>query len=162
MEKSAGVRGSVRVRQLKWGAVLLGAAGLAVFAYGVEFLIVNFSGFIEIGLTPELVGTSAALRTQNPTLYNYISHLQVNLAAFIIAYGVVLIALAWFGVRRGARWAVWAVLGSYVLGLVVGLPIHYVYGLATIEHVGPFYLVTVAIVAGSWLAYRSMPTASGE
>jgi threonine/homoserine/homoserine lactone efflux protein len=39
---------------------------------------------------------------------------------------------------------------------VVGLPIHYVYGLATLEHVGPFYLVTLAVLGGAWLAYTGM------
>ncbi len=42
--------------------------------------------------------------------------------------------------------------GKLPLGTPVALPIHYVYGLATLGHVGPFYLVTLAVPAGTWLA----------
>jgi hypothetical protein len=142
-------------RSRDWSVALIGAAGLAVVLYGIAFLVVNFTAFIELGLTPDLVGTSAALRVENPTLYNYLSHLQVNLAAFIIAYGIVLVALAWFPIRRGQRWAVWTVLGSALIAGAIGLPIHYVYGLATLGHLGPFYVVTVFVLVGSWLGFRS-------
>jgi hypothetical protein len=137
-----------------WGGTAIAACGVAVFAYGLVFLITNFTAFIEVGLTGQLVGTSAtALQSSNATLYRYISHLQVNLAAFIMVYGMALAALAWFGIRRGERWALWTAVASYLLGLVVALPIHYVYGLATLQHVGPFYLTTVGLAAGAWLSY---------
>jgi len=150
------------VELIKWGSAAIAVAGAAVFIYGAVFLILNFTAFIELGLSHQLVGTSAAaLRAENPTLYNYISHLQVNLAAFIMIYGLALAALAWFGIRRGQRWALWTALGSYLLGLVVALPIHYVYGLAALGHVGPFYLVTVAVLGGAWLSYAGMLKARG-
>jgi hypothetical protein len=144
-----------QARSRDWSVALIGAAGLAVVLYGITFLVVNFTAFIEVGLTPDLVGASVALRVENPTLYNYLSHLQVNLAAFIIAYGIVLIALAWFPIRRGQRWAIWTVLGSSLIALAIGLPIHYAYGLATLGHVGPFYVVTAFVLVGSWLGYRA-------
>jgi hypothetical protein len=56
----------------------------------------------------------------------------------------------------GERWALWTAVGSYLLGLAVALPIHYVYGLAMLGHVGPFYLVTLAVLAGTWLTYTGM------
>ena len=139
------------------GALLIAAGGAATFLYGLVFVVVNFTTFIEIGLNSSLMGTSAGgLQAQNPTLYRFVSHLQMNLAAFIMAYGLVLTALAWFGIRRGERWALWTAMASFVLALLVALPIHYVYGLAAIGHVGPFYLVIVAFLVGWWLAYRGM------
>jgi len=150
------------VELIKWGSAAIALAAAAVFFYGLVFLVLNFTAFIELGLSRHLVGTSAAaLQAENPTLYNYISHLQVNLAAFIMIYGLALAALAWFGIRRGQRWALWTALGSYLLGLVVALPIHYVYGLAALGHVGPFYLVTVAVLGGAWLSYAGMLKARG-
>jgi len=147
---------------VNWGGTAIAAAGVAVFVYGLVFLVVNFTTFIEVGLNGKLVGTNAAgLQADNPILYRYISHLQVNLAAFIMIYGVALAALAWFGIRRGQRWALWTPMGSYLLGLAVALPIHYVYGLATLGHVGPFYLVTLAVLAGAWLSYTGMARAAG-
>jgi hypothetical protein len=140
-----------------WGGTAVAACGVAVFAYGLVFLIMNFTAFIEVGLTRQLVGTSAAtLQSSNPTLYKYISHLQVNLAAFIMVYGMALAALAWFGIRRGERWALSTAVASYLVGLIVALPVHYAYGLATLQHVGPFYLVTVVLAVGAWFGYMGM------
>lgn len=149
--------------RLEIGARLIAVAGAAVLIYGIAFLVLNFTSFIETGLSPQLVGGDAqGIQGFSPALYRYISHLQVNIAAFIIANGMMLIALAWFGVRRGQRWALWTALLSYVVGLVVGLPIHYVYGLATLVHVGPFYLVTALVLVGSGLAYSGLPRFSTE
>jgi len=74
-----------------------------------------------------------------------------------LAFGIALTALAWFGVRQGQRWALSAALAAYFVGLGIGLPIRYVYGLATLVHVGPFYVVTAAVVIGSALACSGMP-----
>jgi len=149
--------------RLEMGARLIAIAGVAVLIYGIAFLILNFTSFIETGLNPQLVGGDAqSIQSYSPTLYRYISHLQVNIAAFIIANGMMLTALAWFGVRRGERWALWTALLAYLVGLVVGLPIHYVYGLATLVHVGPFYLVTVLVLIGSGLAYSGLPRFSDK
>ena len=159
----SGLRSADRAESLKWGSAAIALAGAAVFVYGLVFLVLNFTAFIELGLTRQLVGTSAAaLQTENPTLYKYISHLQVNLAAFIMIYGLALAALAWFGIRRGQTWALWTAVGSYLLGLVVALPIHYVYGLAALGHVGPFYLVTLAMLGGAWLSQAGMPRANDQ
>lgn len=143
--------------ELNRGAWLIAAGGVATFLYGLVFLFVNFTSFIEIGLNGNLMGTTkSSLQAQNPTFYNFVSHLQVNLAAFIMAYGLALVALAWFGIRRGERWALWTALASFFLALIVGLPIHYVYGLAALGHVGPFYLVIATVLIGAWLSWRGM------
>lgn len=146
------------------GAKLVLVAGAAVLVYGLVFLVMNFTSFIEIGLSPALVGGDAgSLQAADGAMYRYISHLQVNLAAFIVANGLMMILVSWFGIRRGERWAVVAVLATYLLGLLIGLPIHYVYGLATLVHVGPFYLVTALVVAGCALAWSGLgPSRAGS
>lgn len=139
--------------RIETGARLIALAGAAIFVYGVVFLILNFTSFIETGLNRQLVGgDSHSIQLFSPSLYRYISHLQVNIAAFIVGNGIMLTALAWFGVRRGQRWALWTALAAYMVGLAIGLPIHYAYGLATLVHVGPFYVVTALVVIGSGLA----------
>jgi hypothetical protein len=144
--------------RLEMGSRLIVLAGVAVFVYGIAFLVLNFTSFIETGLSAQLVGGDAqSIQGFSSGLYRYISHLQVNIAAFMIANGMMLIALAWFGVRRGEMWALWTALLAYMVGLLVGLPIHYVYGLATLVHVGPFYVVTALILIGSGLAYSGRP-----
>jgi hypothetical protein len=90
------------------GGNLVLLAGVGLVGYGVMFLVRNFTGFIELGLTPQLIGgTPEDIRAFSPQLYHYISHLQVALAAFIIALGIAVIATAWNGIRTGQRWALW-------------------------------------------------------
>ena len=138
------------------GAKLVALAGIGLVGYGIMFLIRNFTGFIELGLTPEHVGgTPEQIRAFSPHLFNYISHLQVALAAFLIAFGMALIALAWFGIRTGQRWALSTAFIAPVVAIVLGLPLHYVYGLATVGHLGPIYLDVAILLIGIVLAKRA-------
>jgi hypothetical protein len=90
--------------QLNLGATLVALSGIGLMGYGIMFLVRNFTGFIELGLTPEHVGgTPAQIRDFSPDLYEYISHLQAAVSGFIIALGVSVIALAWYGIRRRER-----------------------------------------------------------
>jgi hypothetical protein len=139
------------------GANLVTLAGIGLVGYGVVFLIRNFTGFIELGLTPAHVGgTPEQIRAFSPHLYNYISHLQVAVAALMIALGVAVIALAWRGIRTGQRWALWTAFLAPVIGVAVALPPHYVYGIATMGHVGPIYLDVAILTLGTVLARRGM------
>lgn len=141
------------------GANLVTLAGIGLVGYGVMFLIRNFTGFIELGLTPEHVGgTPEQIRAFSPHLYNYISHLQVAVAAFIIALGVAVIALAWRGIRTGQRWALWTAFLAPAIGVGLALPLHYVYGLATIGHLGLIYLDVAIWLVGIVLAWRAFAT----
>ena len=124
-----------------FGTNLVLLAGIGLVGYGLMFLVRNFTGFIELGLTPQHIGgTPEEIRAFSPHLYNYISHLQVAVAAFIIALGIAVIALAWNGIRTGQRWALWTAFLAPVVGVGLALPLHYVYGLATLGHLGLIYL----------------------
>ncbi len=139
------------------GAKLVALAGIGLVAYGVMFLIRNFTGFIELGLTPEHVGgTPEQIRAFSPHLFYYISHLQVALAGFIIAFGMAVTALAWFGIRTGERWALWTAFFAPVVAIVLALPLHYVYGLATLGHLGLIYLDVAILLIGIAVAHRGL------
>ena len=140
----------------RFGTNLVILAGIGLVGYGVMFLIRDFTGFIELGLTPEHVGgTPEQIRALSPHLYNYISHLQVAVAALMIALGVAVIALAWRGIRARQRWALWTAFLAPVIGVALALPLHYVYGIATIGHLGPIYLDVAILVVGTVLARRA-------
>jgi hypothetical protein len=138
------------------GANLVTLAGIGLVGYGLMFLIRNFTGFIELGLTPEHIGgTPAQIRAFSPHLYDYISHLQVAVAAFIIALGVAVIALAWFGVRHGQRWALGAAFLAPLIGVGLALPLHFVYGFATMGHLGLIYLDVAIWLVGIVLSWKA-------
>ena len=139
------------------GAKLVALAGIGLIGYGVMFLIRNFSGFIELGLTPQHVGgTPEQIQAFSPHLFYYISHLQVAVAAFIIALGVAVIPLAWIGIRTGQRWALWTAFAAPAIGVGLALPLHYVYGLATLGHLGLIYLDAAILLVGTVLAHKAL------
>jgi hypothetical protein len=139
------------------GANLVLLAGAGLVGYGVVFLVRNFTGFIELGLTPQLIGgTPEDIRAFSPHLYNYISHLQVALAGFMIALGIAVIATAWNGIRTGQRWALWTAFFAPLVAVVVGLPLHYPYGFATLGHLGVIYLEVAMLLVGTVLAARAL------
>jgi hypothetical protein len=125
------------------------------------FLIRNFNGFIELGLTPHHVGgTPEQIRAFSPELYNYISHLQVAVSGFIIALGIAVIALAWFGIRSGQTWALWTAFLAPVIGVAIALPLHFIYGIGTLGHLGLIYLDAVILLVGTVLSYNALKSAS--
>ena len=143
------------------GANVVALAGLGLVGYGIMFLIRNFNGFIELGLTPEHVGgTPEQIQAFSQNLYNYISHLQVAVAAFIIALGVAVIALAWFGIRNGERWAMWTAFITPVIGVAIALPLHFTYGIGTLGHLGLIYLDAVILLVGTVMSYNALKSSS--
>ena len=144
--------------RLSLGANLVALSGVGLVGYGVMFLVRNFTGFIELGLTPAHVGgTAAQIQGFSPDLYEYISHLQVAVSGFIIALGVAVIALAWYGIKRGERWALLTAFLSPVIAVAVALPLHFPYGIGTLGHLGLIYLDALILVVGTALAYVSLP-----
>src|ERR1051325_1133729 len=139
------------------GAKVVALSGIGLIGYGILFLIQNFTGFIELGLTPDRVGTTPEqIAAFSPQLYDYISHLQVALGGLIIALGVAVVALAWFGIRTGQKWALWTAFISPVIALTIGLPLHYVYGLDTLGHLGPIYLDIAILIVGKVISYTAL------
>ena len=144
--------------RLSLGANLVALSGIGLVGYGIMFLIRNFTGFIELGLTPEHVGgTPAQIRGFSPDLYEYISHLQVALSGFIIALGIIVVALAWYGIRRGERWALLTAFLGPVVAVAVALPLHFPYGIGTLGHLGLIYLDALILAVGTVLAYIGLP-----
>ena len=143
-----------RTQTAVWIVVL---AGLGLVGYGLMFLMRNFTGFIELGLTPQHIGgTPEQIQSFNPQLYNYISHLQVAISGFIIAVGIAVVMLAWYGIRTGQRWAAWTAFVVPVVAVGIALPLHYTYGLATMGHLGLIYLDALILVAGTVLSLRAL------
>ncbi len=148
--------------RLSLGATLVALSGIGLVGYGVMFLIRNFTGFIELGLTPEHVGgTASQIRSFSPDLYEYISHLQVAVSGFFIALGVVVIALAYYGIRKGERWALLTAFLGPVIAVAVALPLHFPYGIGTIGHLGLIYLDALILLAGTVLAYIGLAKGAG-
>jgi hypothetical protein len=149
---SAGSQQAPTALRVGAGLMTLGAA--AFIGYGVLFIIRNFSdSFLELGIGPGEVDVSKTqIQSFSPTLAHYIAHLHLAVAGFLVATGVAVGFLAWFGVRRGQLWAWVGAVAAPVLALAVALPAHYPYNLDTAGHLGPIYVATVVFVAGALAA----------
>ena len=138
------------------GANVVLVGGVGLIGYGLMFLYRNFNGFIELGLTPDMVGGSPEqIQAFSMNLYHYISHLQVAVSGFITALGVAVVALAWYGIRAGHRWAVWAAFLAPVIGVAIALPPHYMWGFATLGHLGLIYVDATILLVGTILSLRT-------
>lgn len=157
MSTQANVSDKTTMAAANTGATVVALAGVGLVGYGAMFLVRNFTGFIELGLTPERIGGSPEqIMAFSQNLYHYISHLQVALSGFIIALGVAVIALALFGIRRGELWALWTAFLAPVVAVVIALPLHYPYGFATLGHLGLIYLDAAILLVGTVMSYRAL------
>jgi len=144
--------------RLRTGAALMALAGLGFIGYGVIFFVLNFTDtFLELGIGPEQVDKGKEqIEAFSPSLYHYVSHLHIALSGFIVAAGLAVAALSWYGVRRGERWAFVTAIAVPVVALGVALPAHYPWGLATLGHLGLIYLAVVIFLVGVVITFSAM------
>lgn len=148
-------------RGIRLGSLLMAFAGIAFIGYGVVFLARTFFGTgFELGVATLNGVTRADLNAIDPAIVHYINHLHVATAAFIIATGIAIAALAWYGVRSGQLWAWTTAVVAAVVGLGLALPMHYfdLFSHNWMTHLGPIYLATIVFVVGAALSYRGVRT----
>jgi len=136
----------------------MGLAAVGFIGYGVIFFIRNFTdSFLELGIGPHEVNVGKdQIQQFSPSLYQYISHLQIALSGFIAATGLAVLFLVAYGVRRGHGWAWVGAVASPVLALAVALPAHYPNHFDTLGHLGLIYLATLIFVVGALMTGRAM------
>jgi hypothetical protein len=146
---------------LRWGSWLMGAAAVGFIGYAMIFFVRNFTdSFLELGIGPGEVNVGKEQIQQfSPSLYEYISHLQIAVSGFIAATGVAVLFLVAYGVRRGQMWAWVGAVAAPVLGLLVALPAHYPNHFDTLGHLGLIYLATLIFLVGALLALRGLRAA---
>jgi len=147
---------------LRKGALLMAISGVAFIGYGVVFIIWNFVGDgFELGVATLNGVSRSELSAIEPGVTDYISHLHVATAAFIISTGIAVTGLAWYGVARGQSWAWGTAVLAAVLGLAVALPMHWMdlFDYGWITHLGPVYLAAVVFVVGAGWAFQGLKAA---
>jgi|GEM_PF-1075701 len=146
-------------RSLRWGSYLLALSGIGFLVNGIAMVYrVFFSPGFEAGV--ETLGgvTRAELASTNHELLHYVDHLQINIAGLMLAAGIAVIALSWFGVRRGERWALFTAISIPVVFLAHSLPIHQTaaFSFDAIQHLGPGVVWLPALIIGGGLAYHGL------
>lgn len=75
-------------------------------------------GSVVIGTGPEeyMLGTTyAQLHNENPKLDKLLVDTMLGMCSQMMAMAVAFLGIAWFGARRGARWAHWVLLVSGII-----------------------------------------------
>lgn len=105
--------------------------------------------------------TRAELATTNHALLHYVDHLHVNVAGLLVAVGIGVAALAWFGVRRGHRWALGTAISLPVVFLAHSLPVQQTARLSfdAVQYLGPGAAWLPAAIVGALLAYHGIRSA---
>lgn len=135
---------------------LLIAAALVAYAF-VFVLWVFFGATLEVGVGVDEVGvTRDDIHAFSPGLLHYIDHLHVALGGFMAGLGIALGGLAWFGLRAGQSWSLWVIVAATAVALVVSTPLHYVYGFATVVHIGPLYPGVALGALATWWSWRGL------
>ena len=141
---------------LHYGSTLmaLAFAGLGAFGVVLAVRIAGGQGVIESGV--DIGTTTAELAAFNPALPHYIAHVRMAVAGMFVGLAVLGVATAWYGVRRGQRWAWTASVVALVVGTAVGVPMHYsgAFHVDQVRHLGPAYASLALFVAGAALAFR--------
>jgi hypothetical protein len=130
-------------------------AAAAQLLGSVDFLFANFSeSFLERGITSAEVGvTKAQIREFSMDLLEYISHLHIAVAGLGMGLALAGGGLAWCGIQRGMAWAWWTAVAAIVIAALIALPAHFVYGLATLGHLGPAFAALAIFAVGAALSY---------
>ena len=141
---------------LRWGVYLLIVSGSMFIVHGIGFLYRTFysEGF-ELGVDTLGGITRAQLAASNPAILSYIDHLHVSMAGLMIAVGIGIVLLSWYGVRNGDQWALATAIALPVVFLAHSLPIHQSvhFDFDAILHLGPAAIGAPVMITGAVLAY---------
>jgi hypothetical protein len=147
-------------RSLRYGALVmtLGYAALCAFGVVLAVRILGGEGVVESGVD---IGASAAdLAAFNPALPHYIAHIRMATAGMFVGLGLLGAAVAWYGVRRGERWAWAASTVALVVGTAIGVPMHYggAFHVDGVRHLGPAFVALALFAVGAVVAYPGLGT----
>lgn len=160
-DSTTGTRTISATRRLRWGATLIAVSGLGLLANALVMLYrAMFDPGFEAGVHDLGGVTRGDLAETHHEVVHYIDHLHVNVAGLMAASGIAMVALAWYGVRRGKRWALATAVTIPVVFLAHSLPVHQTadFSFDALAHMGPGFLWVPALLVGSVLAYAGMRT----
>jgi hypothetical protein len=93
--------------------------GLAIAVPATLHLNGSFPGVVFGAGDAQLLGRSfAGLRHDNPKLDMLLVDSMTSMCAMMMGWGIMILATAWFGLRRGRSWTYWALLLSGLVSLV--------------------------------------------
>lgn len=146
-------------RKLRWGSSLLVATAVLFLFQGVGMIYrATIENRYELGVTDLGGHTATELAQTNPAVQSYIDHLAINLGGLMVAAGLAMAAIVWYGVRRGQLWALVTAVMVPTLYALIGLPIHQTveFEFHQLIHLGPAGLGVPLLLIGAVLSYQGI------
>ncbi len=134
------------------------AAGL--LGAGSAIAVIGMTGvFVDTDLA-FLGTTAAALGAASPRLLALVAHDRAGFGGALVADGLAVLAVALWGVRRGAAWVWWTLLLAGAPGFAAALGVHALIGYVDAWHLAPavlglaLYALGLALLRGYLLPPR--------
>ena len=133
--------------KLRQGARVIAVTGIGLVGTGFELGVTTLGGV-----------TRAELAATNPEMLHYMDHLHIGLGGLLAALGIAIVALAWYGIRDGDRWALATTLAIALIALATNFVVHFDpgFGYDWLVHIAPSILVTVLVISGVGWAYQGL------
>lgn len=151
--------------RLRWGAYMLLATAFLFLVQGFGMIYrALIENRYELGVTDLGGHTATELAATNPAVQSYIDHLAVNVGGLMIAGGIGMGALVWYGVRSGQLWALLSAISIPTIYALIGLPIHQTvhFHFDQLIHLGPAGVGIPLLIVGSVLAYQGIQSVNHE
>lgn len=152
-------------RKLRWGSRILIGTALLFLIQGLGMIYrALIEKRYELGVTDLGGHTATELAEMNPAVQSYIDHLAVNLGGLMIAAGIAMGALVWYGVRSGHLWALVTAVLLPTLYALIGLPIHQTvhFDYHQLIHLGPAGIGIPLLIIGAALAYQGIKSVNRD
>ncbi len=146
-------------RRAVWGQLGIVSVGVGLIVAG---LAISSVGLTSVFVREDLVflcTTSEALASANERLHALLAHDRAGFGGALASNGVAVLLVGLWGIRRGARWVWWMLLGSGAVGFTGALGVHVLVGYLDLVHLFPGVLA-LALWAASLVARR--PYLMGE
>jgi hypothetical protein len=140
-------------RLAQWGQLGVVGLGIGLLVAGVAVAIVGVTTVFVPQDLAFLCTTPTALRTANERLMALIAHDRAGFGGALVSDGLAVLLVGLWGVRRGARWIWWTLLGAGAPGFLAALGVHVAVGYLDAWHLLPGITALVVYVASLALLY---------
>lgn len=155
---TVGSKGSNLYNTLSWkksqlGQSLFVISGMCLLSAGIVISIIGMNGvFVKedlmfFALTPEQITAF------NDKLIPLIAHDRAGFGGALISEGFLLLTIALWGYREGAKWVWWTLLLGGLPGFLTGVGTHFIIGYDNHFHLSPAYLLFVFYFVGLVYSY---------
>jgi dihydroorotate dehydrogenase len=151
--KSLNLYNSISWKKSQLGQSMFVISGICLLSAGIVISIIGMNGvfvpedLMFFSLTPEQISAF------NDRLIPLIAHDRAGFGGALISEGFLLLLIALWGYREGAKWIWWTLAIGGLPGFLTGVGTHFMIGYDNHFHLSPAYLLFVFYIVGLIYSY---------